>query len=214
MTQQDQAMHQLEHMFRSAGWENDGWDINVVHLDTSLNIFLEDNIDDNLINAVKSIPDIFIGRGTYNLLGGMLGPRTIIGRYCSISKDVFISGSNHPITSLSTGSAPRPPRTHYKIAPYTVIGCDVWIGANSIILQGRKIGHGAIIGAGSVVTKDVPPYTIVAGNPAKAISHRFNEDIIAGLLETKWWTLPESIIAQLPHDDISACINAIKHLRS
>ncbi|NVJ90012.1 MAG: CatB-related O-acetyltransferase [Methylocystaceae bacterium] len=214
MTQQDQAIRQLDFMFRSAGWANDNWDLNITHFDENLNSFMENNLADNLINAVKDIPDLFIGRGTYNLLGGMLGPRTIIGRYCSISRIVFIGGSNHPMHSLSTGSAPRPPRTHQDIPPYTIIGCDVWIGANAIILQGRKIGHGAIIGAGSVVTKDVPPYAIVAGNPAKIINYRFDEETIEGLLETKWWTLPEIAIAQLPHDDIAACINTIRLLRS
>ena len=68
-----------------------------------------------------------------------------------------------------------------------IIGNDVWIAAKSIVFQGVKIGNGAVIGAGSVVTKDVPDYAIVAGNPARIIRYRFTPDIIAYLNETKWW---------------------------
>ena len=73
----------------------------------------------------------------------------------------------------------------------TVIGNDVWIGKRAIIKAGVKIGDGAVVGAGAVVTKDVPPYAIVAGVPAKIIKYRFDEDTIAQLLKTKWWNLSD-----------------------
>ena len=159
--------------------------------------------------------NMFVGRGSYMLQSGMLGPYSIIGRYCSISKDVFLGNSNHPITSLSTGMIPRGdnPTPVENEGQYTVLGSDVWVGVNSIILQGLKIGHGAVIGAGSVVTKDVPPYAIVAGNPARVIRYRFDEEIVKGLLETKWWMLPEEVIEKLPQDDVEACIGTIRVLR-
>ena len=78
------------------------------------------------------------------------------------------------------------------VPPRTVIGSDVWIGINSMIKSGVKIGHGSIIGMGSVVTKDVEPYTIVGGCPAKVIKKRFSDGIILELLQSKWWELKES----------------------
>lgn len=77
-----------------------------------------------------------------------------------------------------------------------MIGSDVWIGANAIILEGLKIGDGAVIGAGAVVTKDVAPYSIVAGVPARLIGQRFSEDIIIGLLKKRWWDAPEKEIKE------------------
>ncbi len=75
-----------------------------------------------------------------------------------------------------------------------VIGNDVWIGANAIILPGVNIGDGAVIGAGTVVTKDVPPYAIVGGNPARVIKYRFDENTINTLLKIKWWDFPYQTI--------------------
>ncbi len=77
-----------------------------------------------------------------------------------------------------------------------VVGNDVWIGYEAVILAGVTIGDGAIIGARAVVTRDVPPYTIVGGVPAKPIRKRFDEDTIARLLELRWWDWPEERIAQ------------------
>ena len=80
-----------------------------------------------------------------------------------------------------------------------VIGNDVWLGYRSVILAGVTIGDGAIVGAYSVVTKDVPPYTIVAGNPAKEIRRRFSEAEIARLLELRWWDWPIEKITENVH---------------
>lgn len=84
----------------------------------------------------------------------------------------------------------------YKIpaTKQTIIGNDVWIGLRVTIIAGVNIGHGAIIGAGSVVTHDVPPYSIVAGVPAKVIKFRFSEDVREKLLESEWWDLSEEVI--------------------
>ncbi len=80
-----------------------------------------------------------------------------------------------------------------ELAP-VIIGNDVWIGANVVIMNGVTIGHGAIIGATSVVTKDVPPYTIVAGSPARVIKSRFEDHIVQRLLAIQWWDLPIDLI--------------------
>lgn len=92
----------------------------------------------------------------------------------------------------------------------TIIGNDVWLGANSLVLKGVKIGDGAVIGAGAVVTKDVPPYAIVGGNPAKVIKMRFDDETIGKLMQLQWWNLDLSIIENLPMDDIEECIRMME----
>lgn len=90
------------------------------------------------------------------------------------------------------------------------IGNDVWIGDNVIIKNGVKIGDGAVVGLGAVVTKDVPPYAVVAGVPAKVIKYRFSDEIISELLELEWWNLEEDVIRQIPYDNIEKAIEFIK----
>jgi len=96
----------------------------------------------------------------------------------------------------------------------TIIGHDVWIGSNVVIIAGVRVGHGAAIGAGAVSTKDVPPYAIMIGNPARILRFRFPHEICAALIESAWWDLPTDTIAKLPLKDPVACINAIRELRS
>lgn len=119
-----------------------------------------------------------------------------IGKFCSISHGVKIGLGPHPLNFFSTspifyesyrGYVDKQLYDEFKDKGYTEIGNDVLIGANAIILAGLKIGDGAVIGAGSVVTKDVPPYAIVTGNPAKIIKYRFSEKTIKELLKLKWW---------------------------
>ena len=115
-----------------------------------------------------------------------------IGSFCSLADGVCIlSGiSNHRVDTVSTKNFgnlfPEIPNEPIVKGP-TTIGSDVWIGRNAIILPGLKIGDGAVVGAGSVVTKDVPPYAIVAGNPARIIRLRFDAKTIEVLLKIKWW---------------------------
>ena len=121
--------------------------------------------------------------------------RLIIGRFCQIASGVefVMNDANHQMNCVSTfpfytleGWNMEPP----EALPFkgdTVIGNDVWIGQNATILPGVQIGDGAIIGASSVVGSNIPPYTIVAGNPARCIRRRFDEELIALLLEWKWW---------------------------
>jgi hypothetical protein len=96
-----------------------------------------------------------------------------------------------------------------------VIGNDVWIGGDTTIHSGVTIGDGAVIAGQSVVARSVPPYAIVAGNPAKVVKYRFDDETIAGLLEVKWWELPEEFIRTLiPISmDIDAVIAACRNYR-
>lgn len=137
--------------------------------------------------------------------------RLIIGKFCSIAcgaKFIFTS-ANHTLDSLSTYTFPlfyeeweldkKDVASAWDNRGDIVIGNDVWIGYEAVILSGVHIGDGAIIGARAVVTKDVPPYTIVGGVPAKEICKRFNESTIAKLEESKWWDWPfEKIQKKLP----------------
>lgn len=132
--------------------------------------------------------------------------RLIIGRFCSIAcgaKFMFTSG-NHAMRSLSSYTFPiffEEWDTDAGEITFAwdnkgdiVIGNDVWIGYEAVIMSGVKIGDGAIIGARAVVTHDVPPYTIVGGVPAKPIRRRFDDETIKRLLEIKWWELPRERI--------------------
>ena len=132
------------------------------------------------------------------------GAKLYVGKFCSVAGKVEVMlGGNHRTEWVSTfpfGHMSRDTFTKYNGEGHPVtkgdvnIGNDVWIGDGATILSGVTIGHGACIGTKSVVTKDVPPYTIAAGNPAKHIKKRFSDEIIDKLLEAKWWYLDDHII--------------------
>ena len=123
--------------------------------------------------------------------------KLIIGKFCQIASGVefIMNGANHQMNSVSTfpfytleGWKQTPPtQNDLPIKGDTVIGNDVWIGQNATILPGVRIGDGAIIGANSVVGSNVEPYTIVAGNPARMIRKRFDDELIDILEKIKWW---------------------------
>lgn len=142
----------------------------------------------------------------------------IIGKFCSIgSGAVFIMSGNqgHRYDWVTTypffydeedwGSTVD----GFKKSGDTIVGNDVWIGTEAIIMPGVKIGDGAVIGSRSVVTKDVPPYAIVAGNPAKLVKKRFTDNEITNLLEIKWWNWSKTEIKQNMN---LLCSNKIREL--
>jgi len=163
-----------------------------------------------LKNIVKN-PNIIVGDYTYyddfeNVENfeknvkyhfDFIGDKLIIGKFCMIASDVkfIMNGANHLTDSLSTypfaifgnGWENAMEGKSYPQKGNIHIGNDVWIGYNATIMAGVHIGDGAIIAANSTITKDVEPYTIVGGNPAKKIRKRFSEDVITKLLELKWW---------------------------
>jgi acetyltransferase-like isoleucine patch superfamily enzyme len=123
---------------------------------------------------------------------------TSIGKFCSIANDVLIGLGNHPLDLLSTSPLfyrrNNPLKISFLTKEFAIIeykpisiANDVWIGTRSIIMDGVSIGNGAVIAANSVVTKDVPPFAIVGGIPAKIIKYRFPENKIEEMLEQKWW---------------------------
>lgn len=136
-----------------------------------------------------------------------IGDKLIIGKFCAIAKDVkfIMNGANHQVSGFSTypfyifgngweKAAPKPEDLPFK--GDTCIGNDVWIGYNATIMPGVKIGHGAIVASQSVVTKDVPPYAVVGGNPATVIKLRFEQTVIDGLVAIAWWDWPIEKITQ------------------
>lgn len=118
---------------------------------------------------------------------------TTIGNYCSIARQLRINNRNHPLDFKSTypmfynskfGYCEKDLVSHIPLE----IGHDVWIGHNAIIMPHVKsIGTGAVIGAGAVVNKDIPPYAVVVGNPARVVRYRFSQEVIEELLASKWW---------------------------
>lgn len=136
---------------------------------------------------------------SYTYLGkNCLVQNTNIGKFCSIANDVLIGLGNHPLDLLSTSplfyrvNNPlfiKLIKENLGIVEYKpiVIGNDVWIGTRSIIMDGVEIGNGAVIAANSIVTKNIPPYAIVGGVPAKIIKYRFPQEKIDELIMNKWW---------------------------
>jgi len=164
------------------------------------------------IQNTVSNPNIIIGDYTYyddpedsenferNVLYHFpfVGDRLIIGKFCALARGLkfIMNGANHAMNGFSTypfsifGNGwervdPSPEELPYK--GDTIVGHDVWIGYEAVIMPGVKIGDGAIVAAKSVVVGDVPPYSIVGGNPAKLIRQRFKDQVIAALLDIAWW---------------------------
>ena len=148
--------------------------------------------------------------------------RLIIGKFCSIAcgAKFLFNSANHTLSSLSTypfplffeewGLEKRSVAASWDNKGDIVIGNDVWIGYEAVIMAGVTIGDGAIIGARAVVTKDVPPYTVAGGIPAKPIKKRYPEETIAALSELKWWDWPEERIAQNLHAIQAGKLNELR----
>jgi phosphonate metabolism protein (transferase hexapeptide repeat family) len=133
---------------------------------------------------------------------------TTIGKFVSIAAMTRINPGNHPMhratqahftyraSAYFPGEADDAEFFDWRRAHHVTIGHDVWIGHGAIVLPGRQIGIGAVIAAGAIVTKDVPAYTIVAGNPARIIRRRFPEDVAARLAELAWWNWDHGTLRQ------------------
>jgi acetyltransferase-like isoleucine patch superfamily enzyme len=144
-----------------------------------------------------------------------------VGRYCSFAAGVQVIPGDHPMDWVTTSPVTHNPggmrglgvylndigHREYRLYPApipykpAIVGHDVWLGMNVLIKRGVRIGHGAIVGAGSLVTKDIPPYAIVAGTPARILRYRFAEPVIEALLRSEWWAYgPEALQALDPRD--------------
>lgn len=180
-------------------------------------------------------PNIIIGEYTYyddpedsegferNVLYHFpfIGDKLIIGKFCAIARGVkfIMNGANHKISGISTypfqifGNGwekvmPGPGDLPYK--GDTVIGNDVWIGYDSLIMPGVNIGNGAIVSSRSVVTSDIPAYTVAGGNPAKPIKQRFCADTVEVLEKLSWWDWPIDKITRHLELIVSADVEALQ----
>lgn len=189
------------------------------------NAFLEIPVD--IADNVTFYGGSSIGAYSYINVGSVVFGNVKIGRFCSIGRGVELGLAQHPVEYLSThpfqvanslftrnkiyNSIKRVPWQFHK---ETIIGNDVWIGSKASIVSGVKIGNGAIVAAGAVVSCDVPDYAIVGGVPAKIIRLRFRSEIIEKLLKLAWWNLPLEKINDLPFDNIDQCIETLERQSS
>lgn len=190
-----------------------------------------------LKNIIKK-PNVVIGDYTYyddpqgaerfeqNVLYhfDFIGDKLVIGKFCAIARDVkfIMNGANHQMSGLSTypfpifGNGWESAMPSLDDLPYkgdTVIGNDVWIGYDALIMPGVRIGDGAIVAARAVVASDVEPYSIVGGNPARKIKDRFAPDVVQRLRAAAWWDRPPEWIsanlAAITGGDIGALERAL-----
>lgn len=170
--------------------------------------------------------DCSVGKYTLINNNSILYSKVGIGKYCSVARFCEIGAAEHPSDFLSSHSFQystalfkgHPDMTFkrkvlFQGNQHTKIGNDVWIGAKAVIKTGVTIGDGAIVAGLSFVNKDVPPYAIVGGIPAKIIRYRFDEDIIAQLLSLKWWELSPLDMTDVSFDDIELAISQIKQIK-
>jgi len=164
--------------------------------------------------------------GAFTYLNGATVGHARIGPFCSIGSGVLIGAGVHPTHLPSTHPAfysaveksgrTFARETHFAEHATTTIGADVWIGANTILVDGVTVGDGAVVAAGSVVTKDVEPYAVVGGVPARTIRTRFEPALVARYLTVRWWELPVAVLER--HSEIfllapEAAIGRLEELR-
>lgn len=187
------------------------------------------------IKNTVSNPNIVIGDYTYyddpedsenferNVLYHFpfIGDKLIIGRFCALARGVkfIMNGANHKISGFSSypfqifgngWERAMPEMSEFPYKGDTVVGNDVWIGYEATIMPGVRIGDGAIVAAKSVVVGDVPPYTVVGGNPAQPIRQRFSDEVVAELLAVAWWDWPVEKITRHLEVIMAADIEALR----
>ncbi|EKT59812.1 MULTISPECIES: CatB-related O-acetyltransferase [Providencia] len=167
--------------------------------------------------------NVSVGRHSY--FSNTFSAYASFGNFCSIGPNTIVGGlgkhptdqiSTHPIFFSTRKQSGRSfvEENHFTEFAQTIIGNDVWIGANAIVLDGVKIGNGVIIAAGAVVTKDIPDYAIVAGIPAKIIKFRYSENLINKLNNIKWWELDDERLREYAplfiNNNLKELVNSIQ----
>lgn len=180
----------------------------VTSLKNKTTLIVENNV--SLGHIRIDTPNLFIGAHTYVRSGSILSVVTSIGRYCSIGSNCCIGQEKytHPTTWVSSHPFQYEGGLleHKPVLSGVIIGHDVWIGHGAMIMEGVQVGTGAIVASQALVTRDVPPYAVVAGNPAKIVKFRHSEDTIDRLLRSNWWERDISWLRSLPLNDPQLCL--------
>jgi len=169
---------------------------------------------DYIVHRCEFERGVAVGDGSYLVHANIgahsyLGPRSIvahatIGRYCAIAADVAIGTGSHPL-ERNVSIHPmfylhRPPKwglveaDSFQEFRHTIVGSDVWIGTKAVLRDGIEVGHGAVLGAGAIATRDLEPYGVYVGAPARLVRFRFSNEEIAKLLAARWWDRDEQWI--------------------
>lgn len=184
----------------------------IANISCASHLIMEENA--RIKDAVVDLPEkdtlLSIGAFSYIRSGSRVQYVKEIGRFCSIGRNVVLGEAprNHPVNWVSTSIAV----SHRYAAEHqhVVIGHDVWIAHDVVIMAGVKIGTGAVVARNAIVTKDVEPYQIVGGNPARPLRYRFDEAQREALLKSEWWNLDYATLRELPFDDVDALVAATK----
>lgn len=153
------------------------------------------------VRSRASLSDSRLGRYTYVGTGSILVAADV-GGFCSVAQGVTVGATGHPTDHATTHTFPWIPADggfvaeHSLPIPRTSVGHDVWLGCNAVVLSGVTIGTGAIVAAGSVVTRDLPPFALAAGAPAQVRRHRFDAETAARLAEVAWWDWPAELLRE------------------
>lgn len=176
--------------------------------------------------TVANKPSVFMGAYSYMNDGGYMRSNVFVGRFCSIGRRVTIGAGGHHMSTLSTSPILSSGTTEQnyvadeierlglrpsdKVAPMTILESDIWVGDGVVIMPGVTIGIGAVIGANAVVTRDVEPYSIVAGLPAKKIRRRFPDDICEALIRSEWWEYPVPALRRMGTGNVMAFLTSLE----
>ena len=190
-------------------------------VDTELGAYTE-------VGARTILNEVTMGDYSYVVNDGQI-TYTTIGKFCSIAAMIRINPGNHPMhratqahftyraSAYFPGESDDADFFAWRREHHCTIGHDVWLGHGAIVLPGRNIGTGAVIAAGAIVTKDVAPYTIVAGNPARPVRRRFSEAVQDGLMDLAWWNWDHEMLRQalpdfrqLPVEDFLSKYKGVK----
>ncbi len=172
------------------------------------NVLVERHVD---LKRCSFVGKITVGYRSYS--NESLFRNVEVGRFCSIGRRCSIGAARHDIDGLTTHPFGAP--IQFDSDPVTTIGNDVWIGDNVVIMAGLTIGDGSIVGAGAIVTKDVPPYAIVLGAPARLSRYRFDDATIALLRNSAWWQYGDAMIEchrRQPDSSLRDLVSRNQHL--